>query len=873
MSESTLLSALAGIAAIPQFFIYRLEWNSADGKYDKTPCANDGSVYKIDASLPENWQSFDSATHALRLLDVEGAAVRYSLGFYFTHNLGYWFLDVDHCFVDGVWSVWANWFTEHLGNVFCEVSSSGTGLHFIGRGQLPLNHRTRPTKDWKLSNPGNDFELYSGGRGVAFGLTGRARGSADAESAVLIETVQPAVFPVELPGLQSNNVLANDGPREDWRGPTDDNELLRRAMASKSVASKLGGKAAFSDLWLRNVDRLAASYPSVDDAPYGESEADLALAAHLAFWTGCDADRMERLMRQSALARPKWDEHKTYLRKLTIGNACNKQKEVCQDKEMVPAADSSLSISTEDWIARVTAATEEELREVVIPAIAADRSVELLDRDRLALLVKERLAVFQIPTSIAQCRAMLRLVAVEDDSNVDALPTFASEHVYVSNNDCFFHLPTACSKSRTAFNAEYNRYMPYRQNGDREDAAKWALERWAIPIVRDVMYRPDQMQTFRVGNATFANSFAADSSPVTATTYSEVGVAGINAFLKHLHCFTNGRKFVLEHLLSWIAHNVQFPGRKIRHAPLLKGVDGDGKSIMTNVIRAAMGMRNVSSVGPSIIANSGGFTDWQGGKAVVGIEEIMLTGRRRYEIYNMLKEPISNDYITLNRKGNTQLDIRNVTNYIAYTNHSDAIPLTDTDRRWMIIFSPYASAAALAITLELKGIGELSGFFNLIWHSLDACGGEWRKYFLDYPISANFDANAHAPMTDEKSTMIASGEDEHTSIARQIIGCGAYGVHSDVLSSAALTLAMRATCIADGLEAPKTSTLNHMLSRMGYAAIGSLWWDGKTHRCWIPAGVRKPTTDEIRILLESTKTLHDYKDGQLVMPLVMDITH
>src|SRR5262249_4774716 len=57
---------------------------------------------------------------------------------------------------------------------------------------------------------------------------------------------------------------------------------------------------------------------------YGSpSEADLALASLLAFWTGGDAARVDRLFRASALSRPKWDEARgatTYGGK-TIGTA------------------------------------------------------------------------------------------------------------------------------------------------------------------------------------------------------------------------------------------------------------------------------------------------------------------------------------------------------------------------------------------------------------------------------------------------------------------------------------------------------------------------------------------------------------------------
>ena len=48
------------------------------------------------------------------------------------------------------------------------------------------------------------------------------------------------------------------------------------------------------------------------DAQGGDhSRADLALCGLLAFWTGGDAVRIDRLFRNSALMREKWDERHT----------------------------------------------------------------------------------------------------------------------------------------------------------------------------------------------------------------------------------------------------------------------------------------------------------------------------------------------------------------------------------------------------------------------------------------------------------------------------------------------------------------------------------------------------------------------------------
>lgn len=71
----------------------------------------------------------------------------------------------------------------------------------------------------------------------------------------------------------------------------DDEELLSLALNADD-----GGK--FSKLWAGDWDK--AEYAS-------HSEVDLALCCKLAFWTGRDKARMDRLFRQSKLYRKKWD--------------------------------------------------------------------------------------------------------------------------------------------------------------------------------------------------------------------------------------------------------------------------------------------------------------------------------------------------------------------------------------------------------------------------------------------------------------------------------------------------------------------------------------------------------------------------------------
>lgn len=860
-----LKTALAGLAALPQWFVWRLTPDPAKpGKTLKVPVHpdgrvvyNEGRITGMNAQDPANWTTFEVAQQQLAQHIARFDGFGYTLGVMLTADCGYWFLDVDHCVSAAGLTPWAQWFYQSLPGAFFEYSSSGTGIHIVGRGAPPPGHRTRPSAEWLAQHPGNDLEFYTSARGIAFGTSGQAWGNADTH---LAEQAQWIVANIFTPEVRTGVALSSTGPRADWRGPTDDSELIRRAMQSQSAGAMFGNKASFADLWTCNVPALAATYPDPersDGLPYGGTEVDFALASHLAFWTGCDAERMERLMLQSRLVRSKWHDHRTYLKELTIRRACERTQNVLQDKEVVQKVESLTTahaqVSRQAYADMILSCNEDiELRNDIAPMIAADRSIDTLDRDFLAAVVKKRMAEWGFPVSIGDCKGMLRYVAVEGDGG-NIIPEWANRHVYIKNHDCFFDLSSGRTLSRSSFNAEFDRLMPQKGNGDREDAAKWCLQRWNTSTVFDYMYLPGAEPMFQHEGEWHANLYSPASVPEVALQYTDAGVAAIDALQAHLRAWCGHRPEVYGTLFDFMAWVVQNPGKKCRWAPLLKGIQGDGKTMIISAIRAAMGGKNVRSINNSLIKSD--FGDWQEGSCVAGIEELMMTGRQRYELANKLKEPIANSTLTINRKGQTSgADIVNVTNYIAFTNHSDAAHIEDNDRRWWVVFSPFGTKAGMAKSMGLS-LSALFERYEMIFNSFDEHRGEWRKFLTEYQVSANFFPNRDAPITAEKSEMQASGEDVHDSIARGCIERGAVGVSRSVISSSALTNAMRVACMEEGIDPPKTMMLNHMLTRLGYSQVPKpVKWEGRTHRVWWKRGEMVSNENEIlRSMLEHTK--------------------
>lgn len=848
-------TAIGGMADIAQWFVWRLEWDAPEGKYRKTPWRQGEGA--IGADSPDEWMDYDAACAEVARLNVGATAeLRYTLGFWLTADTGYWFLDIDMrlCGLDAYASTaFADSLVQTYPGAFLEWSSGLKGLHVIGRGEL-VPHRNKPEREVAARLKPLDLEFYSDGRGIAFGIDGAAWGSAD--NTYDMAPLLAQYFP---PRAES------EGLRAEWRGPADDDVLLERALSARvSAAAAFGGKASFAQLFRGECEH--------------NSESDMALAAHLAFWTGCDAPRIERLMLRSGLVREKWHErrrHTTYLG-LTIENACAGTDNVYQEPErnlavqqsmystpvetqLVSEGAGSTRISPEVFaklealLDEVTACGDElTMHNQVIPRIQ-EAGIPMALQERIVTEVKTKLHFWGNRMQVGKLRALLFPPAARTaESDASLLPDWAQPYCFVANGDRFFNTNNGQYMTMVGFHGTFGRFMPINDAGRRENAAERCLHFWNMPIVEQVGYRPDCGPFYVWDGVHYANRYSPTSLPAVATEYTAAGLAGINAFQSMLYDMCSRRDDVFRQVLYWMAHNVQKPGVKIRWSPIIKGVHGDGKTLAAVVLRSAMGFRNVSTTSNSNISNSGGFTDWAVRGAVNIIEEIMLTGKVRHQLYNSMKEFITNDIVDINPKGATPYQAYNVTNHLALTNHNDALPMEKTDRRWMVVFTPWSSLSGMMAYCGLDAAGWKSRT-DSIDHAKRHCADELRAWFLSVPLPPEFDINGSALVTPEKMRMMASSSDNAESVAMSLIAAGGVGITENVVSSSHLSRALQIRAQVEGFELPKGTALNHMFTRLGYSKVEKqIKWLGQTYTIWLKDGVELGN-EEIRATLDATQ--------------------
>lgn len=156
---------------------------------------------------------------------------------------------------------------------YTEFSQSKTGVHIICKGTLPEGRR-------KAKNDSGGFEMYENGR--FFVVTGNycseygyindcTESVKPLHSKYLGKTAEPK---------PNKNITVNLNSVDD---------IVRAACIAK------------------NGSLFKALYSGDFSAYSSQSEADMAFCNMLAFWCGCDAEKMDAIFRQSGLMRDKWD--------------------------------------------------------------------------------------------------------------------------------------------------------------------------------------------------------------------------------------------------------------------------------------------------------------------------------------------------------------------------------------------------------------------------------------------------------------------------------------------------------------------------------------------------------------------------------------
>jgi hypothetical protein len=748
--------AFAPLAAYRQWVLWiAVPSATRPGKVDKFPV--DPSTFAVgNAHDPAIWVGADEAL-ARAAADSRIAGV----GFVFTAADPFFFFDVDECLEPtGQWSGRALQLCQWFAGAAIEVSQSGRGLHIIGRGHAPAH---------SCKSPELSADLYTEGRFAA--LTGdRAMGSADADLAPMLQWVAQTYYPERVTVADPEWTSA---PRADWSGPTDDDELIARALRSGGAAAAFGGSVTFRDLWECNTAILGKRWPDDHQGrSFDASSADAALAQHLAFWTGCDCERIQRLMGQSALVRDKWDARPDYLER-TILQACSMQVDVYSREA---AAAPVPPMPTAD----VTAVgTVDPMHSGEEPQLTAGLQLltpeQQIDYFRGCIYVRKR-----------------HLIMTSDGSLLD----------------------------QGRFKAVYGGYEFIVDNASRKTTKNaWGAftESRAVryPKAKDTIFRPDLP----------FGMFVDISGERMVNCYVEPRLdrasGDVSKFLAHVAKLLPDERD-REIVLSYMAACVQHRGVKFQWCPLIQGVEGNGKTLLSRAVAEAVGLQYTHWPRADQVSNN--FNAWIRDKLFIGLEDVYLPNGQLECIEN-LKPIITNDWQPVEPKGVDQENAYVVANFMLNSNHKGAIKKTRRDRR----FAPFFTAQQDESDLAASGMD--GNYFPDLYDWLkgrNAYAGQPRGYDLiadylrSYPIADEFNPAGlcqRAPVTSSTEEAIAESLGTAEQEIIEAIEVGRPGFCGGWVSSSALEKLLRENRHARAIPPAKRRELMRTLGYDWHPAL------------------------------------------------------
>lgn len=426
-------------------------------------------------------------------------------------------------------------------------------------------------------------------------------------------------------------------------------------------------------------------------------------------------------------------------------------------------------------------------------------------------------------------------------------PQWMEGWCYIEKTREFYQVATNHGILKEAFDARFDRERECREL--EIHASTLSLVHLNMKTVADYMYWPGADKIFTREGNTYINTYDDRRTDIRPPKSDEDAgkIFFIEDHFKNLVSNKEDRAI----LLDWLSYIYRNPGKRVNWAVLLQGGEGIGKSFISSMMTNLIGPGNSTVLSASTI--SGNFTDWAIGSILCTVEEIRVSGASRYEILDRLKPYLTNDEISIEEKYRRPRVVPNFTNYLFLSNHKDAIPLTEENRRYAVIYSDLQSkhdATRLIGDKESQG-RYFDRLFTIIREDADLIG----HWLMTRPISESFNPKDRAPITSSYEELMALSDnsvDELLFDAVDIFKC-------DVINELFIDITyLSQMARLEGFEIPKSNTLKSSLLKAGYSPINGrrviISSLGRCHTIWYRKG-------KIREVTIRNKLKEFFKDG------------
>lgn len=498
-----------------------------------------------------------------------------------------------------------------------------------------------------------------------------------------------------------------------------------------------------------------------------------------------------------------------------------------------PALVSRLHTETLEWIGS-TARSAEELLDLGAKRVAkVAQLVGTLQRQSLLLALKDRLARFDHKIGLPDLKRAVKDVEREALRRTGP-PAWTKGLCFITSSNEFFRHTTGRSFTPEVLDLIYS--IPSVGDDKAPRARDYAIHAATVPQVEATRYDPARKDRyFSEGHVPYLNIYRANHPSPDPETAGECG----DVMLAHLGKLISNPAYVRT-LVDYAAYLVQQPGRKIRWAPLVQSAQGAGKTAFGAMLGAVLGRGNSRKLGPDNILKRQ-YTDWATGTQLVIMEEVRIVGHNRHAVMDMLKPCITDDEVSIDRKWEDLKSVQNITNYLMFTNYSDALAIDDHDRRYFVVAS---SVQTREQVVALGGDGYFDKLYNLI---RDHPGG-FRAWLERWAIDPAFRPEGRAPLTEHLKEMARHAASPLSAAVRDAIADADHALVSGQLVS---IQALRSQIMGAGVPPFSDQALAAVLRELGWEPRDRVRLGEERHRLWLPAGSKAhaPTLAETLMAL------------------------
>lgn len=846
--KTALAGPLAPLTRWRQFVLWRLEPDPKGGKPRKMPYRIDGR--QASSTDPSGW------TDAATALEAAARSGMY-VGFVLTNDDPIVFVDVDGCVVDGKWDEDALDVFARFPDAMFEVSQSGKGMHLFVTGDVPEGFTGKKR---------GKFECYKTARFVA--LTGISAQGALYNYGPTLATFIADKFPVSISDTQTGPLKWTAFPIQEWNGPTDDDELLRQFLAAPpprsaneafshlsatAPAVTAGPQASNADLFNANAAVLGAAYPSDKGDAFDKSAAAFALACRLAYWTGKDCARVERLMNRASFRRSRADDYHdssvTYMQ-WDVMRACSMTTRVMFQRPSVINAEvvADAAQAYDAYFDRISAAGDVHAIRAVASEVGTDLRIDPTLRELLAGHLQTTLARIGSKLKIDDCRKLVAQRSAHPATDLRELTRQTNLALSLPQETVLLAPVMSISDMIDQFvfisdgsqvGSIYERYMNFALADFHNTlAASVSISADGKTIehtkewIRHSARKMVQTRTFHAG----APIVTHDPNGRTALNMWRPITRGaatddIGPFIEQVQYLFGADTDVF---FDWLAHIEQCPG-KLPHFGWLHIADkfGTGRNWLASVLNRLW----LGYVAPSVNMDSlinGGFNGVIAGRVLAVVDEIRAgAAEDAYMMEGKIRNMLTEESRYIKPKYGREYIEHNACRWLLFSNHKNAIPMSDSDRRWHVVH----------LTADWRPDHVYAHLYSLLDHQpfIDSIGVWLRQRDI-----SGFNPGARPPVTSAKAKAIEASKSEYQKLATQLLRAWP----CDFISVSDLINVM----YEGDMSAKRLSTaMRHALDDLGMHCLGYPIYDefGNKQRCWIirnveawlkPDVLRKETT-------------------------------